>query len=115
MNRLAFIAIAAAALSLFAGWARANVLGGADVHPMMWGGWGWWGMIVGPVMMIAVIAAIIVVAVLILRWLGGPALERSPPASSGAQRTPLDLLKERLARGEIDSQEFEEKRRLLSD
>jgi len=40
-------------------------------HHMMWGA-GWYGMIFGPVFMILVLAVVIAVAVLIVRWLGGP-------------------------------------------
>ncbi len=81
---------------------------------MMWGGGGWYGMIFGPLFMILVLAVIIAVAVLLVRWLGGPwhgsAWHQAPPG-----RTPLDILKERFARGEIDRQEFEERRRVLGD
>lgn len=83
-------------------------------HGMMWGGWGWAGMIFGSIMMIAVLAVIVVVVVLIFRWLGGG----YPPTQTGmppAERTALDILKERFASGEIDTEEFEEKRRLLSE
>ncbi|WP_296326516.1 SHOCT domain-containing protein [Reyranella sp.] len=79
---------------------------------MMWGG-GWYGMIFGPLVMILVLAVIIAVAVLLVRWLGGPW-----PGSAWHQapgRTPLDILKERFARGEIDKQEFEERRRVLGE
>jgi putative membrane protein len=77
---------------------------------MMWG-WGWYGMLFGPLLMIPVLAAVIAVAVLLVRWLGGPWPwpGRAPPLG----RTPLDILKERFARGEIDKDEFEERRRVL--
>ena len=40
-------------------------------HPHFWGGgWGWGHMIFGPLMMIAFVGAIVVVAVLLIRWLG---------------------------------------------
>lgn len=82
-------------------------------HPHMWDyGWGWGMMIFGPVMMIGVIVAIVVVAVLMVRWLGEAPRGR---ATGAGQPTPLDMLKERFARGEIDKQEFEERKRLLSD
>jgi putative membrane protein len=71
-------------------------------------------MIFGPLFMILVLAVIIAVAVLLVRWLGGPwhsaASHPAPPS-----RTPLDILKERFARGEIDKEEFEERRRVLGD
>jgi putative membrane protein len=89
--------------------------GGAYHYPMMWGGWGWSGMIFGPLMMIAVLAAIIVVAVLVIRWLGGSPSGGSWPAGQLPARTALDILKERFAKGEIDKEEFEERRRLLSE
>jgi putative membrane protein len=79
---------------------------------MMWDG-GWYGMIFGPLLMILVLAVVIVVAVLIVRALGGPWQGAAPPHYPS--RTPMDILKERYARGEIDKDEFEERRRVLQD
>jgi putative membrane protein len=79
-------------------------------HPMM--GWGWGGMIFGPILMILVFAATIAVAVLLVRWIAGPG---APPHSASQGRTPLDILKERFACGEIDQKEFEERRRVLGE
>ncbi len=79
--------------------------------PHMWNGGPW--MFFGPLMMIIFIAVIVVVVVLMLRWLGGPGhgtAQHPPPG-----RTPLDILKERFARGEIDKEEFEERRRVLGE
>lgn len=78
---------------------------------MMWNGW--YGMIFGPLMMIAFIAVTVVVVGLLVRWLGSSThgMGQQTPAS----REPLDILKERFARGEIDTEEFEERRRLLSE
>ncbi len=75
------------------------------------GAWGWGGMIFGPIMMIVFIAVAVVVVVLLVRWLGGPGhgvALHGPPG-----KTPLDILKERFAKGEIDKKEFEERRRVL--
>jgi putative membrane protein len=55
----------------------------------------------------------VVVVVLLVRWLGGPGhggALHSPPRTA-----PLDILKERFAKGEIDKQEFEERRRVLDE
>ena len=80
-------------------------------HMMWWGG-GWFGMIFGPLFMILMLALVIAVAVLLVRWLGGPwqGTTQAPPS-----RRPLDILKERFARGEIGKEEFEERRRVLGD
>lgn len=68
----------------------------------------WYGMLFGPVLMIA----FIVITVLIVAW----ALHALGLGwQSGAQeKTPLDILKERLARGDIDQTEYEKRRQLLS-
>jgi putative membrane protein len=79
-------------------------------HMMWWGG-GWYGMFFGPLIMILVLAVVIAAVVLIVRWSGGG----SPWQGSPPQRKPLDILKERFARGEIDKAEFEERRRLLGE
>jgi putative membrane protein len=71
-------------------------------------------MILGPLFMILVLAAVIAVAVLLVRWLGGP-WQASGSHQTPSARTPLDILKERFARGEIDKEEFEERRRVLGD
>ena len=81
---------------------------------MMWDG-GWYGMIFGPVFMILILAATIAIGVVLVRWLGGPWYGPQPMHHAISGRTPLDILKERFARGEIDKDEFEERRRVLGD
>jgi putative membrane protein len=86
---------------------------GYGPHMMWWGG-GWYGMIFGPLFMILVLAVVIAVVVLLVRWLGGP-WHRAASHQESSGRTPLHILKERFARGEIDKEEFEERRRVLGD
>ena len=81
---------------------------------MDWSGWGY-GMIFGPLFMILVLGVVIAVAVVIVRGLGGPWQWAQPPHQVQPGRTPLDILKERYARGEIDKEEFDERRRVLGD
>lgn len=79
-------------------------------HMMGWG-FGWPGMIFGPIFMIVSLAVVIAGAVLLVRWFAGPL---QGPVSQ-QRDTPLDILKERYARGEIDKDEFEERRRILRE
>jgi putative membrane protein len=83
-------------------------------HMMWWGG-GWYAMIFGLLFMILLLALLFAVVVLLLRWLGGPWQGTMPPHQSPPGRTPLDILKVRFARGEIDKEEFEERRRVLGE
>ena len=81
---------------------------------MMWG-WGWYGMIFGPLFMILVLAVTVAVIVLLVRWLAGPWQGAAPPHFGSPGRRAIDILKERFARGEIDKNEFEERRRVLGE
>jgi putative membrane protein len=72
-------------------------------HDMYWHGWdghmfSWWGIIVMGVLIVAV-------ALIISRS------ESEQPASGND--TPLDILERRYAQGEIDHDEFEQKKRDL--
>ena len=77
---------------------------------MMWG-WGhpmgWFSMVMMGLFWVALIVGVI----LLVRWLllskGGRGREPS------REESPLEILKKRYARGEIDKQEFEEKKRDL--
>jgi putative membrane protein len=80
--------------------------------PMMYGWWDgsavpWYGMIFGPVMMIAFIVVTAVIIAWVLRAFG---LGWHSDWQVG--HTPLDMLKQRFARGEIDRAEYEERRKL---
>ena len=81
---------------------------------MMWGG-AWYGMIFGPLFMILLLAVVIAAAVFLVRALGGPWHAAPPPHYPAPGRSPLDILRERFARGEIDKEEFEERRRVLGE
>ncbi len=96
--------------SLISSQVLADVSG--DQHGPMWHG-GWGGMILGPLMMILFVAVIVVLVVVALRWLGSTGHGAQPQAPSG--KVALDILKERFAQGEIDREEFEERRRVLGD
>lgn len=80
---------------------------------MMYGWWDgtsahWYGMIFGPIMMIAfiVLTALVVAWVLRAFGFGWP--------STAQDNTPLDTLKHRFARGEIDHTEYEERKKRLT-
>ncbi|MCR4283671.1 MAG: SHOCT domain-containing protein [Bauldia sp.] len=75
--------------------------------PHMWEG-GWW--FLGPFSMFLFFAVAVAVVVLLVRWLGG-----AGPGNVGlaARQTPLDILRERFARGEIDKAEFDDRKKGL--
>ena len=76
---------------------------------MGWGyGMGWFG----PIIMIAFWIAVIVGIVFLIRWL----VLAIRPGSHGtaAGESALEILKKRYARGEINKEEFEEKRKDLT-
>ena len=78
----------------------------------MWGdaghGWGW-GMGFGMIGMALFWVLVILGIVVLVRRVGGSSASPGPPLS----KTALDILNELYARGEIDKQEFEEKKRDL--
>jgi putative membrane protein len=84
-----------------------------DGYGFMHDGWGAGSMIFGGFAMIVFWAVTIALIVLLVRWLvGSEPLRR---AERGAGKTPLEILKERFAKGEIDKNEYEERRKLLSE
>lgn len=70
----------------------------------------WYGMIFGPIMMII----FLVLTVLIIAW-ALRAFGLGWQSDLQGSNTPLDTLKHRFARGEIDRAEYEDRRKLLSD
>ncbi len=72
----------------------------------MMDGFGWWGHGVGWVFMIFSWLIVIVGVVAMIRWV----LEGRWGKTEPRERTALEFLKERYAQGEIDREEFEQKR-----
>jgi len=75
-----------------------------------WGyGWGWGGgMFFGPLFMVAGPLLLIVLIVILVRW-----LTNSRQSASCRVPTPREILDERFARGEIQRDEYEERRKAL--
>lgn len=63
----------------------------------------------GPIFMILFWAIVILGIIAIVRWSMG----QSRSTDAGKEKTPLDILKERYAKGEIDKKEFEERKKNL--
>lgn len=76
-------------------------------HGMMgWGhGWGWPGVLMMIVFWVAVVLGIL--ALIRWLWMGGAGRQ------TGRGGSHLDILKERYARGEINKEEFEQKKKDL--
>jgi len=81
---------------------------------MMYGWWDgssapWYGMIFGPIVMIVFLTFTVLIIAWVLRavglgWQSGPSAE-----------SPLDVLKRRFARGEIDRAEYEDRKKILAN
>lgn len=79
---------------------------GPGMHPM-WGVWGMWG--IGMMLMMLVFWGVVIVGVvLLIRWVASQGRESRPPDAA------LDILRQRYARGDIDKEEFEARKRDLS-
>jgi putative membrane protein len=83
-------------------------------YDMMWGSnqWGGFGMVLGPIFMILIVVGTVAAIIYLLRLFGaaGPAT-----SSHAAHDRALAILKDRYAKGEIDSTEFTERKKLLAD
>lgn len=117
MRKIVAPVLAAAALTLTQSpsWAIAQAPTDAERYEyfsgmMGWGGW-WPGMIFGPLLMVLVVFAV----VLLVRWTGAPTRDTATMHQAPPARSPIDILRERFARGEIDKQEYDDRRRVLGD
>ena len=74
-----------------------------------WNGFVGWGMGFGFIFMLLFWGLIILGIVTLIRWL----MTQSPTSRSPDNKTPLEIVQERYARGEIDREEYEQKKRDL--
>ncbi|MCL4545009.1 MAG: SHOCT domain-containing protein [Chloroflexi bacterium] len=70
-------------------------------------GWGWLVMVIGFLAMVAVIVAVVLVVVWLVRALTGS------PSTGMERETPMEILRRRLAAGEISHDEHERMRQTL--
>ncbi len=84
--------------------AHSEGYGGYGDHMM--GGWGYGPGFLGALMMLVFWGLIIALIVLAVRWF-------SDQRSGGKSSDALDILKDRLAKGEIDPEEYEMRRKAL--
>jgi putative membrane protein len=88
-----------------AAWAQERPYDFWGMHPM-WGMWGAWGF--GMTLMMLVFWGLIIAGLVLgIRWLVSQGRE-------ARSDTALDILRQRYARGEIDKEEFEARKRDLS-
>lgn len=69
-------------------------------------GYGGWGHPFGWIFMILFWVVVVVGVVALIRWMGGMSTHHLAPP----KRTALDILHERYARGEIEQQEYKQKK-----
>jgi putative membrane protein len=86
-------------------WAQEGLYDFWGMHPM-WGMWGAWG--IGMMLMMLVMWGLVIVGLVLgVRWLLAQGRESRSDAA-------LDILRQRYARGEIDKDEFEARKRDLT-
>jgi len=114
---LAAIAVGGPALADAGGGSGGGLGGGPGGYGgygpgMMWGGdqWGGFGMVLGPIFMILVLVGIVVGVIYLIRTFAPHAVGHAPGV---AEDRALAILRERLAKGEIEPKEFEERKRML--
>lgn len=80
-----------------------------------WGEFGGWGMGFGFLFMILFWVLVVLGIVALVRWLLQQSRSGRDQDTGGRahDKTPLDMLRERYARGEIDHNEYEQKKRDL--
>jgi putative membrane protein len=81
---------------------------------MMHYGFGWVGAIFGGLLMLLFLVGIVVLIVWLVRSMGRAAWMSGRGPAAGPEKTPLDILKERYARGEVTRDEYEAMRQDLS-
>lgn len=101
-------AVALASVPALAQQAYADVLGWSHYG---WG-WGWGHMMFGSLMMVVFWGLVVLLVVLVVRRVGGGFGEGTPAASKNPA---LEILQERFARGDIEKDEFENRKKLLAD
>jgi putative membrane protein len=104
--------LAIPAIAALMGTAAGAQTGGSDWsghrHMMEWGGMGWGGWFMGPLMMLIFLALLVGAVVLIVRLAGDGGGRRE-----ARQDRSMEILRERFAKGEIDAEEFEARRKTL--
>jgi putative membrane protein len=71
-----------------------------------WSNFGWWGMGFGMVFMLLFWGLVIFGIAALIRWM----LAQSSPRQGSRDKTALEILQERYARGEIEREEYEQKK-----
>lgn len=103
------IALAVGLVSAFQ--AAAPALAAENDYPYRYGHhmWsdGWAGMFMGGGMMVVFLIIVVAVVVLLVRGMGGG-------SGSNASGSALDILNERYARGEIDTAEYTERKKVIT-
>ncbi len=105
MRRMAFLVIILGLVPNVA-WAQDRTYEwGWGMHPM-WGMWGIWG--IGMMLMMLVFWGVVITGIVLgIRWLVSQ-------GHGSRSDTALDILRQRYARGEINKEEFEAKKRDLT-